>query len=75
MSGLIESGQLCTVEPVGNDPPVKGDIVYCKVKGRVFLHLCTAVQGKRYQISNNHNYVNGWITINSVYGILKKVEP
>ena len=37
-------------------------------------HLCTAVQGDRYQISNNHNHVNGWTGRNSIYGKVIKIE-
>ena len=60
MTPIIESGQLCTVEPVKPDDVVKGDVLLCKVNGRQFLHLVTAVQGQRIQISNNHGHVNGW---------------
>ena len=33
MSGKIESGQLCTVEPVESAVVRVGDVVLCKVKG------------------------------------------
>src|SRR5262245_45486681 len=73
MSGKIESGQLCTVEPVTNDLQV-GDIVLCKVNGREFLHLIKAIQGQRYQIGNNRGFINGWIGRNGVYGKCIRVE-
>lgn len=44
----------------------KGDIVFCKVNGRFFIHLITAIKGNKYQISNNHGHVNGWT--NKIYG-------
>ena len=54
MVGKIDSGQLCTVEPVENfDCLAVGDIVLCKVNGSQFLHLIKAIQGKRFQIGNN----------------------
>ncbi len=74
MKGKIDSGQLCTVEPVEEDDLEKGDIVLCKVNGNEYLHLIKAIQGKRYQIGNNKGGINGWITFNSIYGILVKVE-
>ena len=74
MQPKIESGQLCTVEPLGTSP-VPGDILLCTVEGRQFLHLCTAVRGAQYQISNNKNHVNGWTTIKQIHGILTSVEP
>jgi hypothetical protein len=38
MQGKIESGQLCTVEPIEDyDSLEKGDIVLCKVNGSEYL--------------------------------------
>lgn len=74
MTGKISSGQLVTVEPLSEKELVKGDIVLCKVNGNQYLHLISAISGNRYQISNNHGFVNGWITKNSIYGILVGVE-
>lgn len=44
MVGKIESGQLCTVEPLGERVPVVGEIVLCRVKGNQYLHLVKAIQ-------------------------------
>jgi hypothetical protein len=74
MKGKIESGQLCTVEPVQEADLKKGDIVLCKVNGSQYLHLIKAVNGKRYQIGNNIGRINGWITFSSIYGKLTNVE-
>jgi len=68
MSGKIESGQLCTVKPVGPKDVEVGDIVLCKVKGYEYLHLVKAIQGQRFQIGNNKGRINGWITANSIFG-------
>ncbi len=74
MSGKIDSGQLCTVEPV--DPSVLrvGDIVLCKVNGREYLHLVKAIQGERFQIGNNRGRINGWVSAGSIFGLCVKVE-
>jgi len=69
----IKSGQLCTVEPINGELEV-GDVVLCKVKGNQFLHLITAKKDLQYQISKNKGFVNGWITIKSIYGKLIKIE-
>ena len=74
MKGKVESGQLVTVEPVGNRKLKKGDIVLCKVSGNQYLHLIKAIQGNRYQIGNNVGGINGWIGINAIYGICIAVE-
>jgi hypothetical protein len=68
MSGKIESGQLCTVEPIDPSNIEVGDIVLCKVKGYEYLHLVKAIQGQRFQIGNNKGRINGWITANSIFG-------
>jgi hypothetical protein len=75
MKGKIESGQLCTVEPAKETDLKKGDIVLCKVNGNEYIHLIKAIQGERYQIGNNKGRINGWVTFNSIYGKLVKVEP
>lgn len=75
MSGRIESGQLVTIEPVPEWQPItKRDVVFCKVKGRVLLHLVTATRNGRYQIGNNKGHINGWIGRDQIYGICTKVE-
>jgi hypothetical protein len=53
MRGRIESGQLCTVEPVDPATLEVGDIVLCKANGQQYLHLVKAIQGSRYLIGNN----------------------
>lgn len=70
MTPIIRSGDTVTIEPVDITDISKGDIVFCKVRGRYYLHKVTAIQGDRLQISNNHGHVNGWTK--QVFGTLKK---
>lgn len=74
MSGKIESGQLCTVQPVVIETVEVGDIVLCKVNGFQYLHLIKAIQGSRFQIGNNRGRINGWIGANAIYGKCVRVE-
>ena len=75
MKGKIESGQLCTVEPVEDFESLqKGDIVLCKVNGAEYLHLIKAIQGARFQIGNNRGRINGWIGANSIFGKCVRIE-
>jgi len=74
MRGKIESGDLCTVAPLGDTPLAAGDIVLCRVKGAQYLHLVLAIQGDRYQIGNNRGGVNGWVGRRAIYGRLVRVE-
>jgi hypothetical protein len=74
MSPKIESGQLCTVEPVDVHDCHVGDIVLCRVGGAQYLHLVSAKNRRegQVQIRNNSGRVNGWTA--QVYGRLVKVE-
>lgn len=76
MRPRILSGALVTLEPVALADVEVGDAVFCKVRGNIFVHLVTALQGgpenRRVQISNNHGHVNGWTT--TVYGRVTEVE-
>ena len=75
MQGKIESGQLCTVEPISDFESLqKGDIVLCKVNGKEYIHLIKAIQGKRFQIGNNRGRINGWVNTNSIFGKCIKIE-
>lgn len=73
MTGRIDSGDLVEVVPITNSP-AKNDIVLCKVNGNQFLHLVTAVRGNQFQISNNHGHVNGWTTLDKIYGVVISVS-
>lgn len=70
----IKSGQLCTVAPVDPQTLQKGDIVLCKVGGKEYLHLISAIKDSRFQISNNRGFINGWVSADSIYGRLMRVE-
>ena len=75
MNPRIKSGQLVTVTPLAECGEVeKGDVVFCKVKGSWYVHLCSARKGDQYQISNNKGHVNGWVGPNSVFGKVTVVD-
>lgn len=75
MQPRIESGQLVTVVPVGTQTIKLGDIVLCKVDGKQWLHLVSAIGSDgRYQISNNKGHVNGWCMPQNVFGVVTQVE-
>lgn len=67
MMPLIKSKQPVKLEPVEWEDCEVDDIVYCKVKGRLYLHLVKAKDKKKgLQIGNNKGFVNGWTK--TVYG-------
>lgn len=69
MTPLIKSGQEVQLEPivVGTYLSI-GTVVLAKVRGNLYLHKITAIQGSRVQISNNHGHVNGWTSAGKIYG-------
>ena len=75
MVGRIESGQLCTVEPVDPATLEVGAVVLCRVKGKEFLHLIKAIDGGRFLIGNNRGGTNGWVTGPAIFGRCVRVEP
>ena len=74
MVGKIASGQLCTVEPLGERELDVGDIVLCRVNGNQYLHLVKAIQGETFQIGNNRGGINGWVTRRQIFGYLIDVS-
>jgi hypothetical protein len=71
MEPRIKSKQLVTFSPDISNIEV-GDIVLCKVNGNIMCHLVSAIQGDRYQISNNKGHINGWTK--KIYGKAIKIE-
>jgi signal peptidase I len=76
MTPKIESGDEVVVKKFFATALRVGDIVYAKVKGNYYLHLLSAIDvtQNRYQISNNHGHVNGWVNAENVYGLCIKVK-
>lgn len=74
MSGKIESGQLVTVEPLGDRKIEAGKIFLCRVNGTQYVHLIKAISGERFQIGNNRGRINGWISRRSIFGIVTRIS-
>jgi hypothetical protein len=51
-----------------------GDAVFCRINGALQVHKLTAIDGDRYQISNNRGHVNGWIGANCIFGLARQIE-
>jgi hypothetical protein len=74
MLPLIRSRQPVTLEPTTWDKCKKGDMVYCRVNGKIYTHLVKAKNVKRgVLIGNNHGKNNGWTK--TVYGLVTEVHP
>ena len=77
MKGKIESGSTVILEPIKEDTGLDvGDMVLCKVKGNVYIHLIKAFRGPSdnpsYLIGNNKGGINGWTK--AIYGKVKEVK-
>ena len=63
MLPILKSGSLLTFQK--SEQYKIGDIVFCKVKGRIIdAHKITKEDAnKGFMIANNHGYENGWTKI------------
>lgn len=69
MEPIIKDKQQVTIRKLTDDDVLdKGDIVLVRVRGHVYLHKISAIDGNRVQISNNHGHVNGWTTRQKIAG-------
>jgi len=74
MSPLIQSGQPHKLEPTTWEQCEVDDIVFCKVKGKLYTHLVKAKNDKQgLLIGNNHNGTNGWTK--NVFGKVIEILP
>lgn len=74
MVPIIKSKQPFRLKPITWEKVKVGDIVYCKVKGKLFTHLVKAIDKKKgCLIGNNKGGTNGWTR--SVYGIVTEILP
>jgi len=79
MTPKIKHRQKCTYSPVlSHDDIQVGDAVFCKVGSYYYTHLIKAKKQEGddyiYQIGNNHGKINGWTTLNKIYGKVIKVQ-
>lgn len=74
MTPRIASRQPVTIESVDLEKLEKGDIVYVKVRGRVYTHQVLALRSDEVQIGNNHGGVNGWTKRENVFGIITAID-
>lgn len=77
MLPILKSNQPVTLVPVNDIDLKENDIVFCKVKGNYYTHKITEIKKQKdnikYQISNNHGFINGWVKKDNIYGIVTKI--
>jgi len=74
MTPMLYSRQPVRLTPTNWEEVEVGDVVYCKVRGRLYTHLVKAKNDKRgCQIGNNHGHINGWTK--QIYGVVTEILP
>ena len=74
MRPLFKPGDSLHIKKVNTSKLRVGDAVFCKIKGNLQVHKVTAIDKNRWQISNNHGFVNGWIGESAIYGLCMIAE-
>lgn len=75
MHPKVKSGAEVDLVPISDPSTLKvGDIVLVRVSGSDYLHLVSAADANRVQISNNRGRVNGWVPRAKVFGIAVAVR-
>lgn len=74
MTPLIKHQQPVTLHPVDPTKLEKGDMVLCKVRGNMYTHKVVGVRKGQVQIGNNHGRINGWTSLDNVFGIVTSVD-
>ena len=69
MVPLLYSHQPVDIRPIDREVE-KGDIVFCRIGRKYYMHLVTGFKDGRYQISNNHGHVNGYTPRENIYGFV-----
>lgn len=74
MLPIIAPNESIHLKKVSHQQLRVGDAVFVRIKSNLQVHLISAIDKDRFQISNNHNFVNGWVGANSIYGLATQIE-
>ncbi len=74
MRPLFKPGDALYIKKVDVSKLRVGDAIFCKIKGNLQVHKVSAIDKNRWQISNNHGFINGWIGESGIYGLCVRSE-
>jgi signal peptidase I len=81
MKPLFSPGDALYIKKVNHSKLRIGDAVFCKIGRNLQVHKITAilaptyaVHNGRWEISNNHGHLNGWIDESGIYGLCMKAK-
>lgn len=73
MEPKISSGDKVMLAPFNPENFKRGDIVLARVNGRDYLHLIKGVKKGQVLIGNNKGHINGWTSVDNVFGIAVEI--
>lgn len=74
MRPRISHREPVTLAPVNTHKVDVGDIVFVKVKGRIYTHLVHATRHDEVLIGNARGHINGWAKRHNVFGIVTHIS-
>jgi hypothetical protein len=74
MVPIIKHRQPVTIKPVDTSKLEKGDVVLVRVRGNIYTHKVVGLRKGQAQIGNNRGGVNGWTSLDNVFGIVVEVD-
>jgi hypothetical protein len=74
MQPIIQSREAIHLRRVDHKQLRVGDAVFCKINKNYQVHLITAIDKDRFQISNNKGWVNGWVNSKNIFGLAVQIE-
>ncbi len=77
MQGIIEGGELISVQPCCAEDLHVGDAVLARVKGKRFVHivvhLVQRIDNGRFLIGSNNGRLDGWVQSEDISGKVTQI--
>lgn len=74
MRPIMAPGDSLYIQKIDTSLLCPGDIVFCRIHGNLQVHLLSAIDNQRFQISNNKGHINGWISSSAIFGLCVQVN-
>lgn len=75
MTPILHKGEQIIIKKVSHKQLRKDDAVFVRINRNLQVHKITAIDKARdrFQISNAHGHINGWVKPYAIYGLAVKV--
>jgi hypothetical protein len=74
MFPILKEGDVYLITPLKEYELKVGDIVFVNIKNKFLTHMILDIQDNTFTISNIKRKIDGVVTINSIYGIIKTIK-